>query len=130
MRSLVVDDDFICRSTLLAQLLPFGSCDAAADGIEALLAISRAHEAGWIYDLICLDIDMPNISGHEVLRSLRLQEERRRDGPRATVIMTSSHSESNQVKSAFVNHADGCLVKPVRSEILRTRLLTLGLIAS
>ena len=33
MRSLVVDDDFICRSTLLAQLLPFGSCDAAADGI-------------------------------------------------------------------------------------------------
>ena len=129
MRSLVVDDDFICRSTLLAQLLPFGSCNAAADGIEALQAISRAQEEGWSFDLICLDIDMPTISGHEVLRALRQQEGRLLDGPRAIVIMTSSHSESNQVKSAFVNQADGFLVKPIRSELLRVRLLSFGLIA-
>ena len=127
MRSLVVDDDFICRSTLLAQLLPFGGCDAAANGREAMLAIARAREAGWSYDLICLDIEMPDMSGHEILRTLRQQEDVAGSGRRVKVLMTSSHSESEQVKTAFANRSDGFLVKPVRGEVLRTRLATLGL---
>ncbi len=52
MRALVVDDDVVCRSSRLAQQLPFGSCDAAANGREALLAVERAHAAGWSYDLV------------------------------------------------------------------------------
>jgi two-component system chemotaxis response regulator CheY len=128
MRSLVVDDDFVCRSTLLAQLLPYGSCDAAANGREALLAVGRAHGAGWTYDLVCLDIEMPDMSGQGVLRAMRQQEDRQPGAPRAKVIMTTAHSEPNQVKTAFINRSDGFLVKPVRAEQLRARLQALGLL--
>jgi two-component system chemotaxis response regulator CheY len=129
MRSLVVDDDFICRSTLLAQLLPYGGCDAAANGREALLAVARAQEAGWTYDLVCLDIDMPDMSGHEVLRAMRQKEDQAGGSRRVKVLMTSAHSESDQVKTSFINRSDGFLVKPVRGDLLRVRLQTLGLLA-
>jgi two-component system chemotaxis response regulator CheY len=128
MRSLVVDDDFVCRSTLLAQLLPYGSCDAAANGREALLAVGRAQDAGWTYDLVCLDIEMPDMNGQEVLRAMRQREDHQPGAHRAKVIMTSAHSEADQVKTAFINRSDGFLVKPVRAEQLRARLQALGLL--
>lgn len=130
MRSLIVDDDFVCRSALSAQLLRHGDCDVAADGREALAAFDRALEHGRPYQLICLDIDMPGMGGQEVLREVRRREAQRQPGPQAPVkvLMTSAHSEAGQVKTAFVNRSDGFLVKPVRGELLVARLRLLGLI--
>ncbi len=65
MRILVVEDDFISRRLLCRFLERFGECDVAINGNEAVNAVEHALQAGAHYDLICLDIMMPEMDGQE-----------------------------------------------------------------
>ena len=71
MRFLVVDDDFQARSLIQRLLHPYGVTEVATDGEEAVEAFRLAHKQGEPYDLITLDILMPNIDGQEALREIR-----------------------------------------------------------
>jgi two-component system chemotaxis response regulator CheY len=71
MRVLVVEDDFISRKLLTTLLGHYGSCDVAVDGVEAVSAFKMALAEGAPYDLICLDIMMPNMDGQEALKEIR-----------------------------------------------------------
>jgi CheY-like chemotaxis protein len=57
-RFLIVDDDQLVRELFANVLSALGRVDVAADGIEALAWLSRAH-----YDLILSDVDMPRLDG-------------------------------------------------------------------
>lgn len=65
MRILIVEDDFIGRKVLQRLLLEYGECDVAVDGVEAVKAFDLAWSAGMPYDVLFLDIMMPNMSGHD-----------------------------------------------------------------
>jgi len=65
VRFLIVDDDPICRELLRSIFSHYGDCDAAFDGSEAVDAVRLAIEDAHPYDLICLDIMMPGVDGHE-----------------------------------------------------------------
>ena len=78
-RFLVIDDDPACRRLVENCLRPFGQCDLAQDGHEGLAAFRRALDRGQPYDLVCLDIMMPGIDGHDVLDSLRNTDDTSRD---------------------------------------------------
>ena len=56
MKFLIVDDDAACRELLRVILSPYGHCDLALDGSEAVDAFRLALEDGSPYDLVCLDI--------------------------------------------------------------------------
>ena len=56
-------------------ILPFGETHLAADGEEAIEAFRLAMDENEPYDLICLDIMMPKIDGHQVLAEIRKIEE-------------------------------------------------------
>ena len=88
MRLLIADDDFVSRNLLHVILLPYGRCDFAGDGMEALAAIQAAWEEKRPYDLIILDIGMPELDGLETLKQLRALEEQRGN-------IWTSHGESN-----------------------------------
>ncbi len=75
MKTLIVEDDFICRKLLQTFLSGYGATDVAANGVEALLAVSQAINEDEPYDLICLDILMPELDGHKVLKQIRADEE-------------------------------------------------------
>ena len=75
MNILVVDDDFMNRKLLQSQLSLFGECDIAVDGEEAILAFKLAWGNQQPYDLICMDIRMPNIDGKEALKKIRQMED-------------------------------------------------------
>ena len=75
MRILIVDDDFVSRTKLEALLSEYGDCDAAEDGHQSLDMFEQAHGQSANYDLITMDIDMPGMSGHEVLSKIREWEE-------------------------------------------------------
>ena len=132
MKSLVVDDEFVPRMVLQRILQAYGPCDAASNVAEALMAMRHALEVKEPYQLICLDIEMPDGSGQDLLQEIRRLEAAAStisDVILSRVLMTSSRSEAEQVKNAFHNGANGFLVKPVDLERLKKRLRELSLIS-
>jgi two-component system chemotaxis response regulator CheY len=75
MRILIVDDDFSSRLILQEMLSPYGECDVAVNGTQAVEAFMLAWHEDRRYDLICLDIMMPDVDGQVVLKGIRSMEE-------------------------------------------------------
>lgn len=130
LRILVVEDDFTSRKILCALLRDVGHCDVAVDGEEAIHAFQEALESGDPYDLICLDIMMPKLDGHQALKAIRALEESKKilvgDGVR--VIMTTALSDKKTVMEAFREQCEAYLVKPIIRDNLMGQLRELELI--
>lgn len=130
MRILVADDEFASRSILLARLQQLGSCDVACDGAEAAIAVEEAYKHAKPYDLLCLDLLMPEKNGDEVLRTLRHVEAQHgiQGSDAAKVIMTTAVDEPSTVMGAFTDGCESYLVKPIEPEALQRTLRELHLI--
>ena len=118
LRSLIVEDDFISRCVLQEIMADYGPCDVASNGREALDAYRLRLEQDNPYTLVCLDIMMPEMSGHEVLQQLRrLDTEFGKNGQDgAKVIMTSALNDKEHILAAFRAQCDAYLIKPVSLE--------------
>lgn len=127
MKTLIVEDDFLSRKLMLAYLSPLGECDIAANGTEALEAFIMANNSGQHYDLITLDIMMPEMSGQEVLKRIRSIEEDK-SLPAAKIVMTTALKDADNIMTAFKSQCEGYLVKPIESEKLRGLLCELDLL--
>jgi sigma-B regulation protein RsbU (phosphoserine phosphatase) len=114
---LVVDDVGENRDLLARRLarLGFHDIDQAANGIEALRAI-----AAKAYDLVLLDIMMPELDGFGVLEALK------RDGRinELPVIVISALGEIEPVVRCIEFGAADFIVKPFNPTLLRARVLT------
>jgi two-component system, chemotaxis family, chemotaxis protein CheY len=130
MKTLVVEDDFTGRLVLQGMLAPYGTVHIAVDGKEALEAFRRAAATVAPYDLICLDIMMPGMDGHAVLKEIRAFEEARGiAGPAAVkIFMTSALSDGANVFKAFREQCEAYLVKPIDRQKLIAQLKTFKLI--
>ncbi len=112
-------------------LLEYGQCDVAVDGLEAVKAYELAWGAGEPYDVMFLDIMMPNMSGHEALKIIRDKEKERGVTPQkeVKVIMTSALDDvKNVTQSFFQGGASAYLVKPIERRKVIEELRKLGLI--
>ncbi len=131
MRILIVEDDFTSRRMLQLMLLPYGECDIAVDGGEAVMAFELALSGGNPYQLVCLDIMMPNLDGQQALKAMRaLEKDRGIDPPHeARIIMTTCLDSPKEVIEAY--YRGGChsyLVKPIEKNKLLNELRGLRLI--
>lgn len=131
MRILIVEDDFGGRRYLQALLRETGDVDVVVDGEEAVEAFRLAWEEHKPYNLILLDIMMPNKDGHSALREIREVEEAMgvhyRDHVR--VIMTSALDDPrNVVEAYYTGEADAYLVKPIDRETLLKALKNVGIV--
>lgn len=133
MRFLVVDDDFHARSLIQRLLHPYGFTEIAADGEEAVEAFRLAHKQGEPYDLITMDILMPNINGQEALREIREIEKEMGvpEGRAVKVIMVSGLDDAKEVHDAFfLGSATSYIVKPIHNQTLFEEICSLGLTLS
>jgi two-component system chemotaxis response regulator CheY len=128
MHALIVEDDLVCRKVLHKLLAGYGTVESVNCGSDALIAVTQAREAGKPFQLVCLDIDMPDMTGHQVLVQLRREEDERSTpaDQRLRVLMTSGHSQPENVIASFHNRCDGFLVKPVNPHRLAERLNAFG----
>lgn len=125
MKTLIVEDDFISRRLLKEILSPCGECDIAIDGEEAVQAFRLAHEEGKPYDLITMDIMMPNMDGHMALKQIReLEKEWNIQGAdEVKVIMTTALDDPKTVVDAFYKGgATSYLVKPITRKKLMAEI--------
>ncbi len=127
MRILVIDDDFVSRAKLEALLGRYGSVDTAPDGPSAISLFDEAHAAGEPYALISVDVEMPGMSGQEVVRWIRDWEQVAHPPVReAKVLMVSIHDDHN-VWTSFREGCDGYLVKPIQPHDVDSSMRELGL---
>ncbi|HEU4367286.1 MAG TPA: response regulator [Methylomirabilota bacterium] len=112
---LVVDDNEDNRYTLTNRLKRQGYTDVvtANDGRQAL-ELLRAHP----FDLVLLDIMMPELNGYQVLEQLKA-DERLRHVP---VIMISAVDELDSVVRCIELGAEDYLQKPFNPTLLRARV--------
>ena len=126
MKVLLVEDDFICRKILLTYFYKQSECecDVASNGSEAIEAFMLAKESGKPYDLIMLDIMMPEMSGQEVLKRIRaIEEAQGLTATAARIVMTTALKDSDSIMGAFRHQCDGYLVKPIAFDKL-TKLIS------
>lgn len=130
MKTLIVEDDFTSRLLMQEILKDHGPAHVAINGEEAVTAVRQALEAEDHYDLICLDIMMPEMDGQEALRRIRELEEAHGilSSSGAKIIMTTSLNDMKNVGDAFNSLCDAYLVKPIQKGQLLEQLRELTLI--
>ena len=129
MKTLIVEDDFTSRLLLQELLKSYGPSHIAVNGKEAVNAFTMAVKAGEPYDLICLDIMMPEMDGQQALKEIRRLE--LVDGVDVAdgvkIIMTTALFDGKNVMHAFRGACDGYLVKPIDKHKLLDEIERLGL---
>ena len=104
-RILVADDDPILREFASVHLAtPYTSIDTACDGAAARTRLGQAP-----YDVLLLDIEMPQLDGLSLLNEIR-SDERLRHLP---VIMLTGHDDIASIDRAYHIGADAFATKPV-----------------
>jgi two-component system, chemotaxis family, chemotaxis protein CheY len=129
MKILVVDDEYISRILLTEMLSAYGTCYVATDGREAVAILERSFDTNEQFDLVCLDIMMPEMDGQEVLHLIRRMEEARNIRGITKVIMTTALNDSENIVRAFTQ--GGCeayLTKPIDRVKLVQHMLDLRVI--
>jgi len=120
MKTLIVEDDLTSRTLLQELMKRFGTTHTAVNGKEAIEAVRLAVEQNQPYDLICLDIMMPEMDGQEALRQIREHEQSTgvTASGGAKIVMTTALSDVDNVKKAATNKCDYFLVKPIQKDKL------------
>ena len=130
MKTLIVEDDFTSRLLLQGLLQSYGPCHVAVNGNEAVQAARNAIAGKAPYNLICIDIMMPEKDGQTALKEIRALESEAgilsSDGSK--IIMTTALDDKKNVMSAFREQCDAYLVKPIDRDTLVENLRSLRLI--
>ncbi len=111
VRALIVDDNATNREVLHYQLLPWGVIDDAVDGGPAALKkMYAAANEGAPYDLVILDMMMPDMDGFAVAREIR------NDPQFASVrlVILTSIGLRGDAQAARETGVQAYLTKPVR----------------
>lgn len=111
MKILVVEDDKMIREGICEYMSEFGyEMVQAEDGKMALERFDK-NDIG----LVVLDIQIPFMSGLEVLREIRTRS-------MVPVLMLTAFGDEEYVIDAFSNLADGYMEKPFSLPVLKARL--------
>jgi len=121
LRILVTDDNAVNQKVSQRLLQQFGyTADQALNGLEALRAMERQA-----YDVVFMDIQMPELDGCETTR--RIRERELREGlPRAAVIAMTANAMKGDRERFLAEGMDDYLAKPVRPEELQSMIETWG----
>ncbi len=113
---LVVDDEEINRDLLSRRLEKRGfHVVTAADGVEALAKIEAE-----MFDMVLLDIMLPNIDGLEVLQKIREEH----SASELPIIMVSAKDDSEGIVEALTLGANDYVTKPVDFPVVLARIQT------
>ncbi len=131
MRIIIIDDVRLNAEYLARLFLPSAKCDLVNNGEKALIIIKNAIQNNNNYDLICLDLVMPEMDGFEVLKHVRLLENESASQPvkSAKIMITSAVKDHNSVTKAIQLGCDGYLTKPYTRKNLNIQLENMKILA-
>jgi two-component system, chemotaxis family, chemotaxis protein CheY len=107
---LVVDDSLMVRQQVSRILTGAGfTVTAATDGVDALEKLAKLPDLR----LIVSDVNMPKMSGLELLEELR-----NRKSVAVPVIMLTTEGQADMIQKAKALGASAWIVKPLKQELL------------
>lgn len=113
---LIIDDDATLRETLVEQLRFHDEFDCAEAG-DGAAGLAFIHENP--VDIVLLDVNLPDMAGHEVCRLVR------EEGLRVPVIMLAGDGTDVGAVPGLEEGANDFLIKPFRFAALLVRIRTL-----
>lgn len=117
-RILIVEDSVTSRDLLQEILKDVADCDCAESGLAAVYIYNRALETKEFYDVIILDIGLPEISGISLLKKIRESEKSVGIpfGEGVSIIMITAHKE--RFLEAYDNGCNDYVTKPIDPIVL------------
>jgi PAS domain S-box-containing protein len=119
---LVAEDNEISALLARALLTRLGHRPTiAGDGYAAVESWLGARAAGAPYDLVLMDVQMPNMDGLEAARRIRAAETDA-SAPRTQMLALTANAQEEDREACLAAGMDGILVKPLDRERLREAL--------
>lgn len=128
MRVLIADADPWTRLYIRHYVSDVAECEEAGTGAEAFALIDRSITARDPYRVCFLEVDLPQMDGHDVLHAMR-ELERISDIPleyQSNVIMIASESDAESIFGAYASGCGSYLEKPITLAKLRWHWSQLG----
>ena len=114
MKCLIVEDDFNARKLLQIYLSDYADCFIAVNGREAVEAVRQALDEAQPYDLICLDMMMPEMNGCEATKTLRDK------GIKTPIVALTAYAMKGDDTKCIEAGCDDYISKPIdREQLLR-----------
>jgi len=122
---LIVDDEPVSRIKMKKIMSRYGDCDEAATGMSALYLVDNRQ-----YDLMTLDVDMPQMSGIEVLAGVREMEQRHRanDRPPMKIVMVTAMGDRQTFSRSLFTGCDDYIIKPFQPETIDRQMRIMGIL--
>ena len=119
-RILAVDDAKTHRQLIRSSLkdLGYSNVDLVVDGQQAIQALKRGLTETRPYDLIISDVQMPNMSGLELLHYVRHAYEK----PKTPFILITGEGDNDTVVKAIKDGVSSYIMKPYSAKTLEDRL--------
>ncbi|OKY75176.1 MAG: hypothetical protein BM485_09360 [Desulfobulbaceae bacterium DB1] len=133
MKILIAEDDVMTRVILQEMLSEVGTTHGVENGREAIDVFTRALHDKDPFDLVCLDIMMPELNGQDALVRIRKIEEDMGVIPeyQVKVIMITALSDPENIMKAHVEgRCEAYMTKPVKMNNLLDQIKKLGLVVS
>lgn len=125
MKTLIVDDEPLNCEVLRSIIKPFSTYEIAENGVKALELFQAALTAGCPFDLVLLDIMMPEMDGQQTLKEIRAIEDAAFKGDpdhkRVYVVMVTCLDDPENFLQAQGSGIEWYINKPVN----RAKLLAL-----
>jgi two-component system chemotaxis response regulator CheY len=117
MKVLLIDDSTTMRKIQRRALGALGieDIDEAANGREG---VERLKEMKYDYNLVMLDMNMPEMGGLDVLKAVRADP----DSKNIPIVMCTSVADKEQVMEAIKSGASNYVVKPFTPDDLQKKV--------
>lgn len=120
IRVLVAEDNVVNRQVVKSLLHRLGAQAAfAVNGTEAMIRLSEVERN---YDIVFMDVDMPEMDGYEATEKTR-QFEKRNQLKTLPIIAITAHSGDEFRDKAFASGMSGFINKPITLESLRNEIV-------
>ena len=115
MKFLIVDDFATMRRIVrnLLKEIGFGNADEAEDGVAAMAKLKTGG-----FDFVVSDINMPNMNGFDLLKSIRAEPALKE----LPVLMVTAEAKKEDIIAAAQAGASGYIVKPFTKATLEEKL--------
>lgn len=130
MKILIADDELVSRKLMEKILIGYGDCETVDSGQAAIEAFRTAGEKGSFFDLITLDISMPDINGLDVLSQIRQMEKNKEvpAGKKTVIIMVTASADKDTIVKAVGAGCNDYIAKPFDRDTIFKKLIKVGLL--